>query len=621
MNEPNNIEDYNLLVRYMEDIRKNVKEDETTKRILFLAGISAFTTSPINLFLRGPSSIGKTYVTVQTMKYFPPKNTIYIGKLSPTAIAHDYGVLIDERTGEEFSEYDAPNKDDYKTLNDGKNIDHPAFTKAKKEWKEKLKNSFYAVNLENKILVFLEAPEYETFMMLRPILSHDVYEMSHKITGKTDGGGHRTKHIKIRGFPATVFCTTQLDYIEELSTRSLTHTPDMNPEKYTKAVQLIGEKSAFPWLYEEDDPETTALKERLALIIKSFGQHRRVVIPYGERLSRAYKAMMPRDMRDYTKLQDMIKASAILHMDVRPVIMVGDKPAIVATFTDLYNSASIFASIEESTRSGLSGYLIRLFYDIIFKDWVDSTFTIKTITDYRGIYRDMTGLNIGRSTFYGYLKSLQEVGWIEMEQNKDDKRRRNVLISKGSSEDNLFQSLVDFKTEFTPESMKEYISDLCRKVRYGDIFVSDNIENPDKYIIYEAGEESPPFVWGSEETDIFNECFRNMFSGLDLDSLKNYTVSNIELQAEKLKSTVKPKEPTPPEDNDKVKPLERDMKTFIDVLGDIVEEEQVDLIRKETVFARLKQDNGWNKNKSIRTMNMCLQNNDVYEMSELVGLQ
>jgi len=106
--------DPNLSGTFMAHLGKTVKRDETTKRAVFSTGISAYSQHPMNLFLRGPSSIGKTYNVTQTLKYFPPTGVWMLGGLSPTALVHDYGVFIDPETGEEVDFDEAPKKEDYK---------------------------------------------------------------------------------------------------------------------------------------------------------------------------------------------------------------------------------------------------------------------------------------------------------------------------------------------------------------------------------------------------------------------------------------------------------------------------------------------------------------------------
>lgn len=81
---------------------------------MFLAGLSACSRNSINVFLKGPSSIGKTYVTMEALKYFPQSDIWMLGGLSPTALVHDYGVFFDPIMGEEVDFDKRPNKRDFK---------------------------------------------------------------------------------------------------------------------------------------------------------------------------------------------------------------------------------------------------------------------------------------------------------------------------------------------------------------------------------------------------------------------------------------------------------------------------------------------------------------------------
>ena len=195
---------------FIKSFSKKIACDDTAKRIIFKTGLSAYSPEPMNLFLKGPSSIGKTYITVQIMRYFPPEDVWFLGGLSPTALIHDYGTLVDE-DGNPIDLSEKPKKSDYKN-------DPEGYRYARKLWEEKIRNSHYEIVLSNKILVFLEAPHIETYMMLRPLLSHDTSEISYKFTDKTGKGQLRTSHVILKGWPATIFCTSDVRYIEDLAT-------------------------------------------------------------------------------------------------------------------------------------------------------------------------------------------------------------------------------------------------------------------------------------------------------------------------------------------------------------------------------------------------------------------
>jgi len=141
----------------MKHLDKTVKRDHATKRMVFFTALSAYSRNPQNLFLKGPSSTGKTYNVTEALRYFPRSDVWMLGGLSPTALVHDYGTLIDSESGKEIDPAeDKPQKEDYK--DDKHGFDRHAFHAAEKRWRDRLRKAYYLVDLQRKILVFLEAP-------------------------------------------------------------------------------------------------------------------------------------------------------------------------------------------------------------------------------------------------------------------------------------------------------------------------------------------------------------------------------------------------------------------------------------------------------------------------------
>jgi len=525
----------NRLDAFMDDLQRYVKEDDTTRRIIFLTAISAWCEHPLNLFLRGPSSTGKTYVTVQTMKYFPKDAVMLLGGLSPTALTHDFGKLVDA-DGLVFDSNDAPYKDQFKKLDDeGKPtryINHEAFREARKAWDERIAGSHYEVDLSGKILVFLEAPHADTYMRLRPILSHDAKEISFKFADRPLGGRLRTMHVVLKGWPATIFCTTDTKYIEELATRSLCHTPDMSIIKYSKAVELLGDKVAIPWLFDRYDVHTSRYRKFITDLVNLEVGHSfdGVVLPYARELSRLYKTSLPRDMRDYSKLQNLIEASTLLHYDQRPVLIVqwtdtggddihhGQRRTLVANYQDLYNAAHTFLKIEEATRAGTAGHVITIFYDVIVPLWELTGGKAMTLRKIRASYVNMGLGEPDRKTFYRWIQTLEDIGWVDSMPDPEDRRRKIVFVSKISTESSLFLALDKFGDVFGPEKLKDWISDIVKLVSPKSIRVYENIGkiNLEDNIIY-SEKDGNEFVWSSDNIALYEQIFgRLFFSGLDL---------------------------------------------------------------------------------------------------------
>ena len=61
-------------------------------------------------------------------------------------------------------------------------------------------------------------PDPETFMVLYPILSHDEREMEYRFVDKARNSLVAGR-VMIRGYPATIFCSTDRKYIEDMMTR------------------------------------------------------------------------------------------------------------------------------------------------------------------------------------------------------------------------------------------------------------------------------------------------------------------------------------------------------------------------------------------------------------------
>ena len=300
----------NLLHLILKDLDKRVKRDYSTKLSVFFTGLSAYLPEPINLFLKGKSGSGKSYNTVQTLKYFPQEDIWLLGGLSPKALIHEHGILMN-KYGERISLEDKPIKPKKRDFQSEEEYEE-ALKRYKEEleaWKEELRDSYYLIDLRKKILVFLECPESETYRMLLPILSHDSERIEYRFTDKTAKGQLRTTRVVIKGFPATIFVTVDRKHIKELATRSFTATPETSKEKIEEANKLINLKASYPWQYETETEEFRIIKE-LIKRIKSIAQNEKldVLIPFPD-LYELFPKEIVRDMRDFQHFIQFLKGN------------------------------------------------------------------------------------------------------------------------------------------------------------------------------------------------------------------------------------------------------------------------------------------------------------------------
>jgi hypothetical protein len=465
--------DPKLYIKFLRHLSRTVRRDVIAKNIIFLTALSAYTPEPINLFLRGESSIGKSYNVVQALKYFPKDDAWLLGGLSPTALIHQHGTLID-KNGDPIQPFDRPDKE--------------ASQEDKERWIQKMRDSRYMVELTGKMLVFLEAPHFETFNMLRPILSHDAYEISYRFTDKTGRGQLQTQHVIIQGWPATIFCSTQEKYVQDLATRGFTITPEMTQKKYEAANILTGKKSAYPWMLQQDfdctllEAYIRSLKNNLATI--------KAVDPYAIEFARTFPSRSPRSMRDFKHLTNLIKVSALFHYAQRPLVIrkikvetAGDDPAatehkeveeryIMVTKHDYDFVIALWNSIQETTETSAPGHIIRFYHEAVEETAKEKEeFTVEDLTEkWNSKSEDKKSSDAIRR----WTNFLCNIGYLTSKPDPNDKRRQVFKIIRESQKSrNLLNS--PFSSIFTLEMLKAWLEEANQIFAHNSLSLRENI--------------------------------------------------------------------------------------------------------------------------------------------------
>ena len=306
-----------------------IRHDEANALITFFGMLTCYTEEDqLNIQFRAPSSTGKTFIPLEIKEYFPSEDLLIIAWASPSAFWHEIGEWDDER-------------------------------------------KLIIVNLERKIIIFLDMPHDQLVQRLRPLLSHDQKELEYRITDKKEVKGLRTKHVHLIGFPSTVFCTGSLKIDEQEQTRNFILSPEMSEEKIRESIYLKALKKSDPLAYQEilkSHPEIETLKARIREIKKAniknifVKDYDKVV----KKFLQKYPKLKSRHMRDISMVISLIKASALLNFYQREK---DHDNNIYANETDIDNGFEIFTKISESQDLGIAPYIYLIYQKCIIPLW------------------------------------------------------------------------------------------------------------------------------------------------------------------------------------------------------------------------------------------------------------
>jgi hypothetical protein len=426
-----------------------ITDDDEARLAVFLTCLSAYTDEPLNLFLRGESSTGKTWITTNVADLFPPEDVWPLGGLSPKALIHEKATLVDEE-GKEINLDEMPPKDD---------------AEAYHEFMRRVMNATHVINLTKKILIFLEAPSRETFDMLRPILSHDKYEIEYRFVEKSPKGRLSTLRVIIRGWPATVFCTPRVEYLEELATRSFTVSPQISEEKIKNANMITAKLNSSLAFRQSLEDLAEPLKRYIRMLRDN---DLKILNPFSELLAELYPSNMPRAMRDFKHLLGFVKALALLNFPRRPYIY-GDKEILIATWRDVEVAFTLFSKIARQTFYGIPSTVLR-FYELLESKNLGEFYSTDAETLWNSTYPNEKR---GNSAIRKWLETLEQANLVSSEPDPSDRRRflyRLIGQKKpeilGNSGNHIILS------RFTPEAFQKWLQSNVRNEKLKTIHVS-----------------------------------------------------------------------------------------------------------------------------------------------------
>ena len=270
-----------------------IKRDFVTTAITFLGLLLTYTDrNQICICYKADSSTGKSYVPLEIVALFPDKDedVIKLAGASPQSFFHDPKVeaVYDETKGQ-----------------DGKPQRHLKFLR---------------FDLERKIIVFKDQPDYRLLARMRSFLSKDEKEAAFKIVDRTTSGRNRTKTIILRGFATVLYCSAKLTGEDQENTRTFILSPEFSQEKLREALNLIAEKETDYDAFQEavlKDPQRQWLAQRIKLIKTAHIREITLTPEDSEYLKNEFlkrnSYLVPRNTRDFPRLIALAKAHALLN--------------------------------------------------------------------------------------------------------------------------------------------------------------------------------------------------------------------------------------------------------------------------------------------------------------------
>jgi hypothetical protein len=377
-----------------------IKRDFVTTAITFLALLLTYTDrNQVVICYKADSSTGKSYIPLEIVALFPDQeeDVVKLAGASPQSFFHDPKVeAVYEETVDD----------------DGK----PA---------KRLKHLLF--DLERKIIIFKDQPDYRLLARLRSFLSKDEREAVFKIVDRTTSGRNRTKTVILRGFASVLYCSAKLTGEDQENTRTFILSPEFSQEKLRKAIDLIVEKETDYDAFREailKDPQRQWLAQRLKAI-KSAHLREITLTPKDSAYLKAEflkrnPYLVPRNTRDFPRLIALAKAHALLNYAHRRT----ERPDVIeATRRDIDIALELYDQIAQSNELGIPPQLLDWYSRVLVPIWQSQS----EIADRRTVLKkhvEVYHQPLNRHRLEEeFIPSLESANLLVTEQDPDDRRR------------------------------------------------------------------------------------------------------------------------------------------------------------------------------------------------------
>jgi hypothetical protein len=391
-----------------------IKQDKTALAVTFLACLNTYTNRhSLAVMFKAPSSTGKSYIPLQVVTLFPKEDIITLAGASATSFFHDQRQPVEEVV----------------TKADGT-------PKLGKQGLPLKRVAYYLVNLERKVIVFVDMPDYKLLERLRAFVSKDQKTLDYQITDRTASGSHRTKFIRLVGFSTFIYCSAKQTAEDQENTRNLILSPETTQDKLKEAIHLITtdetDHQALQSLIETD-PQRVCLRERIRAIRDAHIQEANLTPEDSKYLEeeflRRHPHLLPRHCRDYPRVTALAKGHALLNLWQRRKNP--DDKVIQATRHDIDTALNLYDSISEANEIGLSPYLYNWYKQILLPFWEKTVFPDMRLIMRRHLEVYHEPLN--RNTLQrDIMPALEAAALVSPETDSIDRRKTVYMPVKGT---------------------------------------------------------------------------------------------------------------------------------------------------------------------------------------------
>jgi hypothetical protein len=349
-------------------IKRTVKQEDPLVRQIVYTAFSKDSTNPINLAVLAPTSEGKTYPVLESLQYFPKHHIWKIGSMTPKVIIRQNGILVDSNN--------QPIADRIKELK--RKINETNDRDEKEDLEEQLRQLYneakVLIDLRGRLWVFLEPPHRDTWAILKPILSHDDFEIEHPYVYEVPGTGFQVKKVVTRGWPACIFCSAKNESNwpawPEIQSRFLITSPNMVQEKYLDGNILIAQKMGLPNLLQQSiivsNSQAELARKCVSYILEQIRQRNSkdtnpVWIPYAPILAQILPAEKGPDNRITKRILSFLVIITLARAHLRGRLDYGNESLAIANIDeDLHEVLHITQNL-----SGIPPYKLKFFKDIL----------------------------------------------------------------------------------------------------------------------------------------------------------------------------------------------------------------------------------------------------------------